>query len=115
MQVITKLFSTLAGQQLLTIELIGPRHTRCSLVDPFFSGVWEWDPPEMREWELLDQIPYKLGVQAQERGEIFTFTFGGESLIAATMESLAKLLSQFSQIGICQRIPAYSFIPLHFK
>lgn len=103
---ISELLLTLQEHMLLSIRL-----TAKSQPPSLRPDLGEQNPPEMRAWERLDRILYKLGAQAQGRGEILTFTLASDSLIAATRESFVKLLPQFNQIGICERVHDLTLLP----
>lgn len=75
----------------------------------------ERNPLGMRAWERLDQILHELGVQAQGRSEILTFTFQSDSLVTATNEALARLLPRFNEVGLCKRVTDQLFYPLSYK
>jgi len=53
-------------------------------------------------WGRLDQVLYKLGGQAQGRGEILTFQIA--SVVALTKQTLAGLLPRFSETGISEGV-----------
>lgn len=96
---ISELLLTLRQHQLSSIRLTAPSQS------PFLRlELLECNPPEMRAWERLDQILHKLGVQAEGRGEILTFTFNSGLLVATARDSLADLLPRFNRVGICERI-----------
>ena len=59
-------------------------------------------PLDPEAWERLDQILYKLGGQAQGRGDALTFRC--VSVVAPTGKALAGLLPQFNRIGACESI-----------
>ena len=56
----------------------------------------------LEAWERLDQVLYKLGCQAQGRGETLTFKIA--SVVASTRQALVDLLPRFNRIGICEGI-----------
>jgi len=88
------LLSTLRAHRLSNVLMISGRP---SSPDP---DPQECDPLVLEAWERLDQILYKLGGQAQARGETLTF----QSASVVTKETLAELLPRFNQIGICEKI-----------
>ena len=85
------LLSTLREHRVSNIRLVALSPSP----DPRGCGL-----PVLEAWECLDQILYKLGGQAQGRGETLTF----QSVSVATKEHLGELLPRFNRIGICEEV-----------